>query len=487
MATDEAYSAIFRNRHPVLEQKLEAWTLIYNSYLGGTNYLNGKYLVKYPKESPGSFAQRKKRAVYFNQVSPLVDMLSGLLFLNLPTRTMPKDIRYLQDNFSGKKGINEFMRVFAAHTLMFTCAVLVDSPNFSYEKIKTKRDRLKSKVNPYAVMYLPFKIIDFDTNNDDGLLNWIILDDSYYEHTDPFSDGKIVDRHRLWTRTFHQDFTKRDKGAITAGPKVSHPVGEVPVKLVAWRDDNNDFVAESIFEDISMITKLIYNNMSYMDEMLASGTFKILVYPSKSGTLPAEVKAGGIGPMSAMGYDGNFSTAPSFIGAQLEEIDPFIKAIGFYMAEVLKKIGLSTDETKEFVKSGVAKKIDFQKMRALLESGAQAMAETEKWIFFTAAKWEKKILKPGTYNSIYNSGFSDEDLQTEVSMLTELLIQPVKRLQVEVLKIITKKLLRNNVKPEVLEEITKDIDASFDGSGKPVIDIKKMAVEEAKAISLKKA
>lgn len=488
MAIDNIYDAIFKNRHPVLKDKLDCWELIYNSYLGGTSYANGKYLIKYPKESPGSFNQRKKRAVYFNQVSPIVDMLSGLLFLNHPTRTIPKEIKYLEDRFSGKKRINEFMRVFAAHTLMFTCAVLVDSPaDLPSKNIFTKMDRFRNKINPYAVSYLPFKIVDFDTNNDDGELNWIILDDSYYEHSDPFSKGKYVVVHTLWTRESHQKFSKEERGPIVPGKKILHPVGEVPVKLVSWRDDNNDFVAESIFEDIAMITKLIYNNMSYMDEMLASGTFKMLIYPSKTGELPPEVREGGIGPLSAMGYNGNFSTQPAFIGARLEDIDAFIKAIGFYMAEVLKKIGLSTDETKEFVKSGVAKKIDFQKMRALLQSGAQAMEETEIWIFSIAAKWQKKPLKLDAYNSVYTSGFSDEDLVTEVSLLSELLVQPVKKLRKEVLKLIAKKLLRNNLKPEVLEEINTDIDASLGEDDKPVIDIKAMAIDEAKAISLKEA
>ena len=208
-----------------------------------------------------------------------------------------------------------------------------------------------------------------------------------------------------------------------------------------------------------MVSKLIYNNMSYMDEMLASGTFKMLIYPSKDGSVPANMEKGGVGALSIIPFDMSSSNAPGFIGAELGQIDPFIKAIEFYMSEILKKVGLSTDETKKFVKSGMAKKIDLQKMKALLVSGALMMGKTEEWIFETAARWEGK--KDIEVKSEYNSNYSDEDLETEITMLTELLIQPVRTLQKNVLNLIVKKLLGNELMPEQLKEIYDDIEKNM--------------------------
>ena len=77
---------IFNRRNPILKQHEFIWGLIYNSYNGGIDYQNGKYLFKYPKESDESFKVRKERAVYFNQIQPLADIISGFLFMTEPKR-----------------------------------------------------------------------------------------------------------------------------------------------------------------------------------------------------------------------------------------------------------------------------------------------------------------------------------------------------------------------------------------------------------------
>lgn len=446
---------IFTQRHPILNDKDGAdsiWRLIYNSYIGGKDYFNGNYLIQYPKESNNNFNQRRKRSVYFNQVSPIVDMLSGMLFLNVPKRTIPDSMSFLKDKVSRDKGLDEFMRILAAYSLMFTVGVLVDMPRFDPEKVKTKRDAIEQKIQPYAVLYLPFKIRDFNID-ENGDLDWVLLDNSYYDHSDPFQPGKTVELFRLWTRTSYRDF-QRLGDVITDSGEVFHNLGVVPFRFCSWRDDNNDFIGETIFEDIAMISKLIYNSMSYMDEMLASGTFKMLSYPTLDGTLPPEITEGGLGPLSAIPYNGTLTNRPEFIGAELTDVDSFIKSMSFYMAEILKKVGLDTDATKEFVKSGAAKKIDFQKMRSLLEAGAMSMSKSEEWIFETAARWIKKT---EIISSEYTSDFSSEELQQEVSMLMQLLVYPVESLRQNVLQVLVKKLLSNNLTPDIIEKINEEI------------------------------
>lgn len=467
MMPDKKIENIFNIRHSKLQEKESNWQLILDCYRGGTDFKNGGYLIKYPKESQNSFEKRKDRAVYFNQLSPIVDMLSGMLFVSTPSRTIPKDMNFLLESVSGEKKLDEFMRLVAAYSFMFTIGVLVDSPDFDPEIIKTKKDRKVNKINPYTVMYLPQKIRDFYASPADGKLEWVLLDDSYTEHLDPFVEAEEVIKYTLWTRKFRQTFEKREnEKEVLVSDEMEHPIGEVPFRFVAWRDDNNDFIAETVCEDIAMVSKLIYNNMSYMDEMLAGGTFKMLTYPSKDGGIPKNMSSGGVGALSVIPYDIESSNVPSFIGAELREIDPFIKALEFYMSEILKKVGLSTDETKKFVKSGMAKKIDLQKMKALLISGALMMGKTETWIFETAGKWENKK-QAEDVKSEYAASFSDEDLETEVTMLMELLVHPIEKLQTEVLNLITKKLLADDLKPEVMAEIYADIEknASKIGGG----------------------
>lgn len=460
------YDSLFNTRHPELKKREDNWKLIYNSYVGGVEYSNAGYLIQYPKESLGSFRKRKERAVYFNQMSPIVDMISGMLFLKKPTRKIPKELKYLEEsiNITGNKTINEFMRLVAAYSFMFTCGILVDSPDFDPEIIKTPADRRENKLNPYTVLYLPFKIRDFYINDKDGELEWVLLDNSYIDHSDPFQEGKKIHRYTLWDRSMAIDYEKRDinDSTVTIAREKYHNLGIVPFKFISWRDDNNDFIAETVCEDIAMVSKLIYNNMSYMDEMLASGTFKMLVYPSKSGEVPEELKIGGVGPLSIIPVEKDAAFPPQFIGAELSQIDPFIKAINFYMTEILKKVGMSTDEMKEFVKSGTAKRIDLEKMRALLTSGAMMMSKLEEWVISTAGKWEGKDL---TGKANYTEQYSSEDLETEMTLLTEMLIHPFKTLRTETLNLMVRKALGNYLEPEKLEEIQKEISEKMGEEG----------------------
>ena len=461
---------IFTTRHPLLLEKDSGlnsiWKLIHDSYLGGLTYRNGKYLSKHPKESEKNFSVRKERAVYFNQVSPIVDMLSGMLFLEKVSRKHPANLQYFTDRATKKKTIDSFMRLVSAYSLMFTCGVLIDSPSFDPEIVKTKADRSKNKIDPYSTLYLPFKIRDYYVE-DDGELGWVLLDNSYYSHPDPTQDGKMITQYRLWTRDYYKDFIRNEEdGSVKESDEMNHSVGYVPFRFVTWRDDNEDYIAESIFEDIAYIGKLIYNSMSYMDEMLASGTFKMLVYPSADGTAPKPLTEGGMGPLGIIPFEKDSTHAPAFIGATLQDIDSFIKAVNFYMVEILKKIGASTDELKEFVKSGKAKKIDLEKMQALLVSGAQAMSDTEKWMYKTASRWEGKDDK---VMSKYSTDWSQEKLQDEVETLTEMLIHPFSTLRKNVLKVLVKKVLANHLEPSIIDEINKEIDQKVTDNNPDII------------------
>ena len=137
------------------------------------------------------------------------------------------------------------------------------------------------------------------------------------------------------------------------------------------------------------------------------------------------------------------------------------------MTEILKKVGMSTDEMKEFVKSGTAKRIDLEKMRALLTSGAMMMSKLEMWVMSTAAAWEGKDLQ-GRVD--YTHQFSDEDLETEITLLTEMLMHPIPSLRENIINLQVRKLLGNYLEPDVLEQIQKDVTKIMGGKGMAVVD-----------------
>jgi hypothetical protein len=449
------FQTIATRRNPIIEKKLPIWKQIELNYYGGTDYNNGDYLFQYPKESNESYAVRKKRAVLFNQLAPIVDLLVGFIFANQPQRTNTEKVEYFIENASKGASINNFMRSVAKWSLMFTCGVLVDSPEFSTDIIQTEQDREAAELNPFGVLYKPERIRDFSVDSI-GQLRWVLLDNSYIDNSDPTAEPKEVTIYRLWTVDTWQDYIINDgeNSQTEMGDGGTHPIGYVPFKFVNWRDDNVDFIAESICEDLALINQSIYNSTSYMDEMLASGTFKMLFYPSPDGEVPAALKQG-ISPLGIIPFPEQSSEKPFFEGAKLEEIDPFINALRLYMTELLKKVGLDQDEAKEFVKSGKARKFDFEKVKTLLTSGAGELQALEMWMFGTAQRWQGQD-SDTTVN--YVKDFLSEDVDERLARYAELALLPYAEAKKKIHELMLKTALSNDLEVEELEAMVKEID-----------------------------
>ena len=455
MATND-YDIIFTRRHPFLEEREDIYELIYNSYQGGHTYIDpaNRYLIQNKKESDGSYKARYARAVYLNQIRSLVELLVGILYTKPPTRNVGTDLKWFFDQADDKKRtFDQFMSTVATYSALFTCGVLVDAPE---EVPENERDRLDRSLYPYCVLYLPFDIIDFNFTQE-GTLDWIILRNDYYDNSDYLSEGVMVEKRTLWTPEYHQSFEKNPTDRnITVGAVTYHNLGFVPFRFVNWKDDDPQVINESVFEDPALISKSIFNDMSLLDEMIGSGSFKVLMYPSTDGDVPSSLKLGGIGSLSIIPYKGEYKP-PQFDGARLEDVEPYIKLIEFKISEILKCVGMDTDETKDYVKSGLSKKIDFKKTQALLKAGALSLGELEEWIFRTLRSWEINTINEEAPEVHYITHYDDEDTATKVALFYQLLLLPFEKLRTTATKLIAQHTLTGEVPNTEIEEVIEEI------------------------------
>lgn len=467
-------------RHPAIAKKLEIWKLINDSYAGGTQYAAGNHLVKYPREPVIEFNVRKQRALFFNHVQPMADILAGFIYREAIERNVAPELQYMQTKASKRKSIGSFMQNIAIHSLLYTCGVLVDSPAFDSDEVLTLADRKSRGLNPYCVFYYPWQIRDYAVDDNKNLL-WILLDNSYWKNDDPKVEAKRVKRYRLWTTGTYQDIIfhddKKKKESVEIGPEIEYPIGEIPFQFVNWRDINEDYIAETPFEDIALFDKQIYNVHSYLDEMLAAGSFKSLFFPIMSkGDVPETIIKNGIGSLSVVTYNGNASKEPSYKGADLGEIDPFLKAMQFYLKEEYQKIGMNEDRDKTFVQSGTAKALEFEKTETILRLGAEQLESTERKIYEFAAKWEgKDNLK---IEVKYPVKFNQEDLDIQLNRLYQAHTLEFNSIQEKAVEEIVKKVFYN-LEPKDLEKLLKDVKAEMAEDEENKEDLKKTAAELA--------
>lgn len=426
------YSEIATRRHPQIKAKEAIWNLIADSYAGGEAYVRKGHLFRFPKENRIEYEARVKRAVFFNHVQPLSDMLAGFLFKKGVKRKLPTGLEFLESSATKRKGLNSFMQTVSIHSLMYTCGVLVDSPKFNTDNIRTKADEALLNLQPYCVLYTPDKIRDFYVE-EDGQLLWVLLDNTEICQDDPLQPARKKVVYRLWVRDKIQDFEiKQSKTSasseVTLIAESVNPLGEVPFIFVNWRDMDDDFIAETPFEDIAMLDRAIFNFLSYFDQMVAGGTFKVLFFPITSPEdLPKSVEEEGLGSLSVVPYPAMGGAKPFFDGQGLQDVAPFVAGMEMYFEQIMQKLGLDRDKKQAAPQSGYAKELDFSRCEALLQLGAEQQENTERRIVELAAKW-LGIQNPNPEIE-YSSDFASEDIDAELTRLYQLLTLPFKTMR----------------------------------------------------------
>lgn len=465
---------IANRRNRELKKKEEIWRLIDDSYVGGDDYTRGNHLDQYPREPQKEYEMRVKRATYFNHVQPMADMMAGFIVADEIKREIPPELEFVMSKISKNKGLDSFMATVRVQSLLHTIGILVDSPRFAPESIVTEADRASRDLNPYCVIYWPEEIRDYSYDSK-GELQWVLLDNSYTDDSNPMAEAVTVEEYRLWTKTQWQDFTIEVKDyarkANIKGPPVPHNLGRVPFVFVNWKDKDDDLVSNSIFEDIALLDKKIYNTMSYLDEVLASGTFKLLFFPvADSNDLPSEVISQGVGALSVIPFQGNLSKQPYFDGAGLQDIQYFLSAVEIYLKEQLSKVGMDKDTDKDYVQSGKAKSKEFIKCEALLRAGAVALENCEREILVIMGLWLKK--KGLVANIVYPKSFQQDEIQEELARLYEALQLRYNSLRTVVVEEIIRKLL-SHMEQGKLEGIIKNVTSEIEEEKKEQEEVRK--------------
>lgn len=455
---DDALSIIKTRRNSDLSQKTIIWDLIRDSYAGGQNYVNSNHLWQYSTESDTDFQNRRRRAVFFNHTQPAADMLTGFLYSNKPDREIQGELEFLNENTSKGQTFEQFMNRVATQSLLYTIGVLVDSPNFEENSAPTMADRMAQGLNPYCVLYNYNKIRDFYCD-DSGNLEWVLLDNSYLDSSNPYKPAEKKIIYTMWDREKSIDFDCSGD-YVTPGKEVFHNLGQVPFVFATWRDVNNDFIAETPFEDIAIIDRQIYNLLSYLDENIASASFKALFYPTdKPSDLPSELVTQGVGGLSVIPFKAS-GPNPFFDASTMEDVGNFIDILNLYEKNILQKIGLDTDSEKNYAQSGTAKMLEYKKMEALLRAGANSLENVENKIFEFCTLWL------GTQNrsvSLYANEFVLEDIDKQLERLQSVYLLNNNSVKEPIFKEMVKKALSYMDESEI-NDILKDVEMNEDNT-----------------------
>lgn len=374
-----------------IKEKLPVWKLIYNAYKGGSAFINKENLFQYRIEDNTRYDKRLERADYTNHIQQLVDLMVGFVYSKPVRRDLDEKYSYITNSIFKGKDIQILMNMVASNCLKSTVGLLVDSPKL---EAMTEADRIANNINPYVVYYNPEQICDFETD-DDGRLIWILLDNSYLDKTDPYSEPKYKTIRRLWTTEYYQDIEtiKNDEAVeYILSEEIEHKLPEIPFIFVNCRDNDADMICDSPFEDIVYKSRTVFNMNSWASEVLASSSFQVLMFPYESAEDIAAIEAtfspasGGISDLPVIPFKAT-TQKPSFEGPDID-IEKFVMMINHLTDEILFKFGFKR-ETKGSWESGVAKSIDFEKTEAFLKSLSLQLQYAERRIVELCGMYEQ--------------------------------------------------------------------------------------------------
>lgn len=391
-------------RHPLYEAMAQHWAFLEETYEGGRGWFDGN-IFKYMKEGDTEFAARLQRAYRFNHTHEVVDLVDKYLFKMEIQRQEEGTSDALKAFWKRATlaggSITDFMKRLSNRASVFGRVwVVVDATNPNMP-VQTRADEKEADLRRYAYTLTPLQVLDM-SHDKEGELNWLLQFETRRDDEDPIdSDGKIVPRFRLWTRTDTRVWELQgqgDRAKVVEIPEeaVVHGLGVVPVIPVDNVISDNPYSSPAMIADVAYLDRAVANYLSNLDAIIQDQTFSQLIIPSGSvdgSDEEAHKKLVEMGTKRIFTYNGDGGGKPEFISPDVKQAQLILAVVNKIINEIYHSVGLAGERTKEDNalgidnSSGVAKAYDFERVNSLLAAKADSLELAERRIAKLVMLW----------------------------------------------------------------------------------------------------
>jgi hypothetical protein len=291
-----------RSKHEDYEANEAEWRFFLRAYEGGKQYISTDTLFKHQREHVEDFDDRLRRAVYANYCQPLVDFVPEFIYSQGVSRTPPKDLKDVFDNFKkdvdrAGTSIDVFMETAAEEARIFghTWIGVDKLPKPEDGDISDARaDELGFKV-PYLYHVRPLEVYDWVT---DHFGNYIYLKrrDVFWERRGNRGFRKI-ERFMEWEADrviiSKIDITEEESLRLLPRERKDNVWGMIPfVQFFYKRSKMNKDMGVSFLNDIAYQNNYTFNLTSLITEFLNRQCFNLLAM-ERDSALPTRDRADG--------------------------------------------------------------------------------------------------------------------------------------------------------------------------------------------------
>lgn len=427
--------AFIERRHPEYKSRVTHWKFLEETYEGGREWFKTN-VFRYIKEGQKEFDDRLSRCYRFNHSREVVDLLNKYLFKQNIVRNesdAPPSVKaFWRRSTKSGLSIRDFSRHVSKKTSIYgRVGIVVD--NTATDAPVSKADEKEQDIRTYAYVVGPEQLLDY-SYDDNGELNWVSIRECVRDDADPFaSSGKETDRFRLWTKNewhlFEERTQSRRKIIVRIGG-AAHKLGVVPVILADNFISDEEYVAQSLIDDIAYLDRAVANYLSNLDAIIQDQTFSQLAMPAQN-VLPGEDsynKLVEMGTNRIFLYDGEGGAQPFYLSPDPKQAGMLLAVINKIINEIYHTVGLAGERTKQDNamgidnSSGVAKAYDFERVNALLAAKADSLEVIENKLVHLVALWngEEKQVKEDFVT--YPDNFDTRGLYDEFDIAARLML-----------------------------------------------------------------
>ena len=432
---------------------IEKWDIDYNflkdAYRGTGGFLDGSYLVRFPKESDEKYINRKKLAINPNVVKKVVNSISGHIFKTAPVRKIESKFYEQFCENTDRKGtyIDEKMKQILIQTMIYgTLFIVVDKPRI---EAQTKLDEIRNGIFPYIAIRKPSHLHSYETDEYGNL--------EFIQFKETVKDNKV------FYRTFTKDswYLSQDdqlKSIIDSG---QHKLGVVPVIPFVLQDiDDEELLEPPFILEIAYMQKDLYNAISELRSILRDNTFPVLTYPIKDETEAQKLQNTEVllSTQNGLFYNPEAGAKPEYIAPPSTPADQLLNYVDWLIRQIFKQVNLDFSGSNE---SGISKEYDYQEFTKMLANFSQALENLEYKIANLIGLWLGE-----EFNGYieYNKKYTIMDAKETVQMVLEVLdrpdIPPI--LQNEIWKKITRTIFNDTYDEKELQALESAIDSRED-------------------------
>ena len=241
--TTQEIELLAQRVHPIYDHRAKQMTLNQLAYTGGREYVR-KRLVKFPNETTIDFeggtiwdgsrsAGRVDYTPWINYISPIVDTITDLVFMEEPART-GGDPMVLENIDGSDNSIDQVMMKVNDFITMFGYSwICVDAPAIEGEM--SQQELIDNDIRPYAYAVSPMRVVDWSIGRRG--IEWILEEDYDFISISPLTAPIKQKVRRLWepgklTTIRFIDTGDRRKKQQYAVEETTLSIQEVPWVLV---------------------------------------------------------------------------------------------------------------------------------------------------------------------------------------------------------------------------------------------------------------